>query len=149
MEVIKRSVHVPFSAEQMFKLINDIESYPQFLPWCRQAKIHYQTEEEVQATLVMAKGPIHHSFTTKNRIRSNHLIDMQLIDGPFRHLEGFWHLDPKEEQCLITFELEYQFVNHFVSLALGPFFRSIITPIIDAFKKRAQQLYGTRHVSSH
>lgn len=143
MRKIKQMAVLPYTPEQMYNLVNDIESYPKFLPWCENAKILSENADEIKATIFMAKGILKHKFTTKNTLKKNELIDMELVEGPFQHLEGFWHFKPMgENKCKITFELEFAFVAGIFSAMLDPIFHSMVVKIIDSFKKRAEDVYG-------
>ncbi len=88
MSIIKRSKIVPYTVSEMYALVNAIEDYPQFVHWCRSSTVHSRTENEVRATLCFARGGIQKSFTTCNRLQADKMIEVRLIDGPFRHLEG-------------------------------------------------------------
>ena len=90
MPTIKKSALVHHSAAQMFALVNDIESYSQFLPWCRSSTVLSRSEDEVRAQLELAKGAVHKTFTTVNRLQKDKIMEMRLVEGPFQHLEGFW-----------------------------------------------------------
>ena len=89
MTAINRHAEVPFSTEQMFNLVNDIESYPEFLPWCVESRVHSRNDDEVRASLTLAKGNLQKSFSTLNRLQKYKMIELRLLDGPFHHLEGF------------------------------------------------------------
>ena len=90
MTTITRSSLVMYTPDQMFDLVNDVEAYPSFLPWCRDSKIISKNDKVICATLDIAKGGIHHEFSTRNTLQHGESIRIELIDGPFRHLEGFW-----------------------------------------------------------
>lgn len=139
---VKRSKLVPYSCEQMYKIVNDIECYGEFLPYFSKGTIHYQTEDEIQATLEIAVGGMHKSFTTKNRLQPNKMIEIRLVDGPFHHLEGFWRFDSQEDGCLISFDLEFEFSGRMLSMILGPVFEQVTDKMVDAFCERAQALHG-------
>jgi ribosome-associated toxin RatA of RatAB toxin-antitoxin module len=145
MSTVNRSALVTYTPEQMYALVNDIEAYPQFLPWCRRARVLSRDEDEVRATIEFAKGHIHKSFTTRNRLQPNKMIEVRLITGPFRRLDGFWRFDRlgpgASRVCL---DLEFEFANMVLSLAVGPVFNQIANTLVDAFVKRAPQVYGER-----
>jgi len=100
MTLVKRSRVVAFSCETMFNLVNQIEDYPDFLPYIASATVHHRDESEVQATLEIAAAGMNKSFTTRNRLQQNKMIEIRLIDGPFHHLEGFWRFDELEDGCM-------------------------------------------------
>ncbi|BAW80798.1 cyclase/dehydrase [Candidatus Nitrosoglobus terrae] len=147
MTTLNRNALVPYTTTEMFALVNDIESYPQFLPWCRSTQVHSRDQDNVYATIELAQGVIHKSFTTHNRLQQNKMIEMRLVKGPFRHLEGLWRFDPigeVGEGCRVSLAMEFEFSNRVISLALGPIFNEIVASLVDAFCKRARDYYGQR-----
>ncbi len=145
MTCISRTALVPFSAAEMYALVDDIPSYPKFLEWCRSATELERTEDEVVASLELAKGAFHKTFTTRNRIQKNKMVEMRLVEGPFRLLEGFWRFDALAEQaCKVSFDLEFEFSSRLVGVAAGPAFSQIANTMVDAFCKRAAEIYGKR-----
>ena len=143
MTVINRSALVPYSAEKMFRLVDDIGSYPTFLPWCKSTNIVSRDETEVQASIEMAKAGINKSFTTRNRLHSNELIEMQLVDGPFKSLHGCWRFDSlNESACKVSLDIEFEFSNKILSMSVGPVFSQICNTLVNAFVSRAQDVYG-------
>lgn len=142
MPIIHRTALVAYSASQMFGLVNAIEDYPQFLPWCKTSKILSANEDEIRANLLLAKGGLEKSFTTCNRLQKDKMIEIRLLDGPFRHLEGFWQFDAVENSCQITLNLEFEFAGKLLSMAFGPFFNQAANSLVEAFTKRATQIYG-------
>lgn len=129
----------------MFDLVDDVLAYPQFLPWCRSACVHERNEDEVRATVEIAHGALHKSFTTRNRLQRGKMIEMRLVEGPFRHLEGFWRFDSLGEgACKVSLDLEFEFSTRLVGAALGPVFNQVTGSLVDAFCRRAEQIYGKR-----
>ena len=145
MTTITRSSLVLFTPEQMFNLVNDVEAYPSFLPWCRSSNIISQTDDTVDASLDLAKGGIHHVFSTRNKLIHGKSIDISLIDGPFQHLEGHWQfaMIGDNQGCRIQLDMDFEFSNRIVSMALGPIFTQISGSLVEAFCKRAQEVYGS------
>ncbi|MCA0402614.1 MAG: type II toxin-antitoxin system RatA family toxin [Proteobacteria bacterium] len=141
MTVVKKSRVVPYSCEQMFDLVNNVEHYAQFLPYCSESLVHHRDEDEVQATLVIAAAGMSKSFTTRNRLQKNKMIEIRLIDGPFSHLEGFWRFDDEAGGCRISFDLEFEFAGRMFSMLLGPVFEQVTDKMVDAFCDRAKNLY--------
>ena len=142
MQEISRIEMVPFAPEQMFELVKDIESYPEFLPWCRAAKILRRSEEGVIASLSIAKGKIQHSFTTENLNASNNSqIEMRLVDGPFKQFHGFWQFEPIESGCRVALNLRFEFANRLIALGLSPVFKAITGTMVEAFRERAFRVY--------
>jgi ribosome-associated toxin RatA of RatAB toxin-antitoxin module len=143
---IQRSALVPYSAEQMFDLINDVEAYPEFLPHCRSARILEAREGSIKATIELAKGALHKSFTTLNRLEAPHRIDMQLVDGPFRRLHGSWRFTGQEGRgTRVALDLEFEFSSRLMALAIGPVFNHVANSLVDAFVRRARSIYGDAH----
>lgn len=146
MTTLNRSALVPYTPAEMFALVDDIESYPQFLPWCRSSKVLSRDEDKVYATIELARGALRKSFTTCNRLQKNKFIEMRLVEGPFHHLEGLWRFDPIDdsEQCRVSLAMEFEFANRFIGLALGPIFNEIVSTLVDSFCERARECYGQR-----
>lgn len=143
MATIFRSAFVPFSCAQMYDLVNDIEQYPQFLPWCPNTEILSRTSEEIQATVHFAKGALAKSFTTINRLLPHKRVEMRLLQGPFRHLEGLWQFESIADQgSRVTLNLSFEFNNKLLAFALGPFFHQMASGMVESFTKRAHQLYA-------
>jgi ribosome-associated toxin RatA of RatAB toxin-antitoxin module len=127
----------------MFALVNDISAYSQFLPWCRTSTIIEESDDELRATIEIAHGSLHKSFTTKNRMQQNKMIEMRLEQGPFKHLEGFWRFDVLGERaCKVSLDLDFEFSNRLMGMAMGPIFSQIANSLVDAFSKRAVEVYG-------
>jgi len=143
--LISRNALVPYSTEEMYRLVDDIESYPDFLPWCRSTKVISRDENEVKASIEIARGALNKSFTTLNRLQHNKIIEMRLVSGPFKHLQGFWRFDALGEQASkISFDLDFEFDSRLLALAVGPVFNQIVNSMVDAFSKRAVEVYGER-----
>lgn len=142
MTIVKKSRVVSFSCEQMYTLVNDVERYAEFLPYFSKSIVHHRDEDEVQATLVIAAAGMSKSFTTRNRLQVNKMIEIRLVDGPFSHLEGFWRFDEVLQGCHISFDLEFDFAGRMFSMLLGPLFEQVTDKMVDAFCDRAQVLYG-------
>ncbi len=141
MTVVKKSRSVPYSCEQMYRLVNDIERYADFLPYFSSSVIHHQDEDEVQATLSITAAGMSKSFTTRNRLQANKMIEMRLVDGPFSHFEGFWRFDETPEGCAVSLDLEFDFAGRMLSMLLGPIFEQVTDALVDAFCDRAVQIY--------
>lgn len=140
--VNKRAV-VAYTTEQMFKLVDHIEAYPEFLPWCEAATVHMRAEDECKASLMLAHSGIRKEFTTHNRMQTNKMIELKLIDGPFKQLEGFWRFDPLDEtSSAVSLDLEFEFSNKLVAFAVGSVFTQVASTMVDAFCQRAEAVYG-------
>ncbi len=140
---IKKTAIVTHTPAEMFKLVNDIEAYPAFIPWCRAAQVLSRNEDEIRAMLTFARSGIEKSFTTSNRLQPNKMIELSLVDGPFRHLRGFWQFDNlADNTCQVSLDLEFEFSNKLLGLAFGPVFTQVANALVDAFHKRADEIYG-------
>lgn len=141
--VIRRSALVAFSAHQMFELVNQVGEYPRFLPWCRSTQILHQTAETVEASIEIAWSGIHKTFTTRNTLRPNESVQIDLVSGPFRHLTGSWQFVALGEKgCRITLDLEFELTGSMVDKLFYPVFHSVANSLVDAFCKRAVEIYG-------
>jgi ribosome-associated toxin RatA of RatAB toxin-antitoxin module len=140
---IHKQARVPHSAEKMYNLVNDIASYPLFLPWCKEVDILGESEDEIRATLHLEKSGLRKSFTTCNRLQKNKMIEIRLLAGPFSHLEGFWRFVQHEDgQSEVMLDMEFEFANKLISFAIEPIFSQIANSLVDAFSERAKALYG-------
>ena len=142
MTIVKKTRTVSHSCEQMYDLVNQVEHYAEFLPHCLESQVHHRDEDEVQATLVIGAAGMSKSFTTRNRLQANKMIEIRLIDGPFSHLEGFWRFDSAQGGCTISFDLEFEFAGRMLSMLLGPIFEQITDKMVDSFCERAEAIYG-------
>ena len=142
MKRIARSAIVGRSAAQIYALVDDIEAYPRFLPWCVAAEVHERAAEGTRATLTVGVGAVRQSFTTLNRSRPGEAIDLSLVRGPFRHFAAAWRLTALSEQaCKIEFSLEYDFSSRALAKLLEPLFDRIADTMVDAFTRRAAEVY--------
>lgn len=148
MPLISRNALVPYSTEEMYKLVAAIEDYPKFLPWCRSTDVMSRTEHEVKASIEIARGALNKSFATLNRMQCNKMIEMRLLQGPFKHLQGFWRFDElkADSACKISFDLDFEFENRLVAMVAGPVFSQIANSMVEAFTKRAIEVYGERSI---
>ncbi|MFZ1828235.1 MAG: type II toxin-antitoxin system RatA family toxin [Candidatus Competibacteraceae bacterium] len=145
MATVKKSALVLYSAAEMYNLVNDIETYPQFLPWCRSTRVVLCGEDELRATIEMAKGAVHKTFTTSNRMQKYKMIDIRLLEGPFQRLEGYWRFEPlRDDACKVSLDMEFEFSNALLRKVVEPVFKQIANSLVDAFCKRAVDLYGRR-----
>ncbi|WP_303909315.1 type II toxin-antitoxin system RatA family toxin [Thiohalomonas denitrificans] len=143
MPSINKSALVPYSAAQMYALVNDVDSYSDFLPWCGSSELLSVGEDEVRAIIEIAHGSLRKSFTTRNRLQKNKMIEMRLEKGPFKHLEGFWRFDELDESaCKVRLDLDFEFSSRLMGIAMGPIFSQIANSLVEAFVKRAEQTYG-------
>ena len=143
MRRVNRSALVPHSQEQMFDLVADVGSYPDFLPWCQGAQVNNSDGEVVEATLAFGRGGLHKSFRTRNTLRRPESITLQLLEGPFRRLSGAWAFQGLGNTgTKVALDLEFEFENRMTDFVLGPFFEEICNSLVDAFTRRARQIHG-------
>ena len=142
MKRISRSAIVEHSAAQMFSLVDDIESYPRFLPWCRAAKVEGRTAASVEATLSVGMRGLRQTLSTRNELRPPEAMDMRLVKGPFRHFAAAWRFKPLSgKACSVEFSLEYELAGPLARM-LAPLFDHIADTMVDAFTRRADDLHG-------
>lgn len=145
MTSICKSALVPYSPAEMFALVDDIEAYPTFLPWCSEARVIERNQDEVRATIALSKGGVDKAFTTCNRNQKNKMIEMRLVEGPFKHLEGFWRFDALgDDGCKVSLDLEFEFASRMLGMVVGPVFSQVANSLVDSFQKRAVDVYGKR-----
>lgn len=150
MKSVHKSVLIWYSAEEMFNLVTDVDQYPQFLPWCDNAKVLATTSTGMQAEIGIAMGAVKQTFTTQNvhllKQNLSRQVGMKLIDGPFSKLEGTWDFTPvgdiTQRACKTELRLKYGFDNPVLAVLVGPVFDKIAASLVDAFVKRADQVYG-------
>ena len=139
MREVKRSALVAETPARMFELINDIESYPRFVPGCTAARVVSRKEGEVVATLNIRRGPLKAEFTTRNLLEPDKRVLMQFVSGPFRVLEGLWTLTPLGELgCRVELEMRFEFANRVAGALFEPLFLDTAASLVDAFVKRAR-----------
>jgi len=142
MAQVEKSVLVPHSAERMFRLVDDVERYPEFLPWCGGVDLKWRDDETTVATLHIAYHGLKQNFTTENSKTFPTLMGIKLVEGPFRHLEGIWRFIPlAEDACKIEFKLHYEFSTHLLEKIIAPVFSHIANTFVDAFVERAERIY--------
>ncbi|MBA3660237.1 MAG: type II toxin-antitoxin system RatA family toxin [Gammaproteobacteria bacterium] len=143
MNTLHRNAIVPYSNRQMFELVNNIEDYPRFLPWCQSSKILSRTEHEVIASLEINWKGIHKTFTTRNILHPFDRMEICLVNGPLKHLDGIWHFQSLDvKACKIILDLEFEFAGGLIDRFFQPVFQHIANTLVEAFCKRATELYG-------
>ena len=143
MAVISKSALVSYSPVEMFNIVDDVDAYPQFLPWCSDAKVLSRDQDQVKAMVEINHSGIRKAFTTRNLLQSGKMIEIELVDGPFKHLHGYWRFEAlAESACKVSLDLEYEFSNKLLGLAIGPVFSQIANTLVDAFCRRADVLHG-------
>ena len=142
MKKIARSAIVGHSAAEMYALVEDIEAYPGFLPWCTAAVVHERRPGATKATLTIGVGGLRQSLTTLNQNRAGEAIDMRLVEGPFRRFDAQWRFVPLSPQaCRIEFSLQYEFSSRALGRLLAPLFDGIADSMVEAFVRRAAEKY--------
>ena len=140
---ISRTALVPFSAEQMYQLVNDVKSYPDFLPGCTGSRVLELGPTQMTAAVDVSKAGISKTFTTRNTLTSNQSILMSLVDGPFKKLIGGWKFIPlSPEACKIEFHLDFEFTNKLIEMAFGRIFKELAANMVQAFTSRAKEVYS-------
>ena len=141
MKEIRRSAIVEHGAAEMYRLVDDVESYPQFLPWCRAVRVE-RVAGKRHATLTVGLGAIRQSFTTVSENRPDEAIDLRLIEGPFKRFKAAWRFKPlSESACEIAYTMHYEFSSRVVGKLLEPLFDQIADTMVDAFTRRADELH--------
>ncbi|MDE1241486.1 SRPBCC family protein [Vibrio aestuarianus] len=142
MKQVSRSALVSFSAEQMFNLVNDVARYPEFLPGCSGSRVIESSEQSMVASVDVSKAGISKTFTTSNVLVTGEAIVMHLVDGPFKTLRGGWYFTSLDEQaCKVELKLEFEFSSQMIELAFGKIFHELTSNMVNAFTKRAKQVY--------
>ncbi len=146
MKTVNKSVLIWYSPEEMFTLVTDVARYPEFLPWCDQARVLTQDEHGMTAEVGIALGGIKKSFVTRNTHEAGRRVRMELVEGPFSQLDGDWQFHPvgdgTQRACKVELALRYGFDSRTLAALVGPVFDRIAATLVDAFVKRAEQVYG-------
>lgn len=146
MKNVNKSVLIWYSPEEMFSLVTDVDRYPEFLPWCDHARVLEQESSGVVAEIGISMAGIRQSFVTRNLHEAGRRVEMQLIKGPFSRLNGDWHFQPvgdgAQRAARIHLHLDYGFNSAPLAAVVGPVFDRIASSLMDAFVKRAEQVYG-------
>jgi ribosome-associated toxin RatA of RatAB toxin-antitoxin module len=144
MALVQKSVLVGYSAQRMYALVDEVERYPEFLPWCGGTELEHRDGEVTRASIQIDYRGIHQTFRTENRTQAPELIQIRLVSGPFHTLDGTWRFTAlAPEACRIDFQLHYEFASRLLERLVGPVFHYIANSFVDAFLKRAERLYGT------
>ena len=153
MKQVRKSVLLWYSPNEIYRLVTDIERYPEFLPWCERVEILARDGQSVTARLHLAYSGLHHAFTTKNVHVPDESVHIGLVDGPFSLLDGRWRFvslplstadRAADPACKIEFEMRYAFANPILEAAISPVFDRIANTFVDSFVRRAEQVYGLR-----
>jgi ribosome-associated toxin RatA of RatAB toxin-antitoxin module len=141
--VVEKTVLVGHSAQAMFGLVDAVETYPQFLPWCDGATVLHRDEDRTRATIHINYHGVTHSFTTENAKNAPQTMTITLVEGPFKVLDGEWRfIELSPEACKVEFRLHYEFSSWILEKLVGPVFSYIANTMVDAFVQRAEKVYG-------
>ncbi len=143
MNHVERSALVRHSALDMFHLVNDVAAYPVFLKWCKSSQVLSESSNEMTAELEIAWKVLHKTFTTKNKLEEGESIQLELVDGPFKSMQGEWkfkHL--RKDACKITMEIDFEFKSSVSNMVFSAIFTQICGSLMDSFIKRADVVYG-------
>lgn len=144
MRKVSRSSLVPYSASDMYRLVEDVESYPGFLPWCTGVEVHSRDDNVVEATLEFRRGGLRKRFRTRNAMQPGKSMDLSLVGGPFRYLSGGWQFTQLGDAgSKVALDLEFEFDSRALDIMVGPFFEDICNSLVDAFTERANAIYGS------
>jgi len=146
MKNVHKSVLIWYSPQEMFNLVTDVARYPEFLPWCDRARVLKQEGDSMEAEVGIAFSGLHHVFTTRNTHVSGREVSMKLVKGPFSKLDGVWTFAPvgdgQQRACRVELNIHYGFSSAALGALIGPVFDRIAATLVDAFVKRAEQVYG-------
>ncbi len=146
MKTVHKSVLIWYSPHEMYVLVTDVDKYSQFLPFCEQARVVEEHDNGMTAELSVAFGGVHQTFTTRNVHTPDRLVDMKLLTGPFSRLDGQWSFsalgDGSQRACKVELTLNYRLDHSALGKLVGPALDKIASHLVDAFVKRADQVYG-------
>ena len=143
MVTIERSALVPYSAAQMYALVDDIEQYPAFMQGCQAAEIIRRDNNSVEGRLTLGKAGLKYSFTTLNRLVPSERMDMTLVEGPFRHFEATWRfVELTPSACKVSLHMTFDWAGGFLGAAMEKLFQHSANTLVDALVSRAHDLYG-------
>ncbi|HEX2940517.1 MAG TPA: type II toxin-antitoxin system RatA family toxin [Rhodopila sp.] len=133
---------VPYSSEQLFDLVADVSKYPQFLPWCVGARIRSQSECQLLADLTIGFGPFRESFTSRVALDRPSRVKVKYENGPFRYLNNQWDFTPHTNGTEVAFFVDFEFRSRILQAAIGVVFNEAVRRMVNAFRKRAREVYG-------
>jgi ribosome-associated toxin RatA of RatAB toxin-antitoxin module len=143
MSSFTKQVTVPYTAKQMYDLVNDINAYSTFIPLCVSAEVHEEQDHRLKATIKIAKGKIGFEFTTMNTMEKDRSISMNLENGPFKSLKGVWRFTPLgADGCIISLHFDFEFSNKLLGVVLNGLFTQLCDSMVDSFRKQAAVRYG-------
>ena len=134
---------LPYSAEQLFNLVADVERYPEFLPWCLAARIRERKDNAITADLLIGFKMVRERFTSRVVLDRPKRIDVSYAEGPFRYLNNHWIFLPQDDgSCVIDFYVDFEFRSRMLQRIIGVLFNEAVRRMVGAFEARARQLYG-------
>lgn len=143
MKKITRTALLPYSAKLIYDLVNDVESYPEFLPWCGNAEVIESSDQQMVAGVTISKMGLNQTFVTRNQLTEPSEINMTLVKGPFSHLVGTWGFKAlSDDACKIEFEVEFEVSSSLLSAAISTVFEQIASTFVQSFCERAKVVYG-------
>ncbi len=146
MKTVHKSVLIWYSPQEMYRLVTDVNRYSEFLPWCEHARLVEEHDNVATAEVGIAFAGVHQTFTTRNTNKPDSQVLIQLVNGPFSQLDGQWDFVPlgdgSQRACKVELTMHYGFDSSTLSKLVGPVFDKIAASLVDAFVKRAQQVYG-------
>ena len=143
MPVVEKSALVQHSAGEMYRLVNDVEQYKNFLPWCKSSRLVSLEGDTMVGELVVAKSGVTQSFSTRNTLTEDRRVELQLDEGPFKKLTGQWEFTPlRDDACKVSLRLEFEFSGRLMNAAFGAVFSQIANTMVDSFCKRADEIYA-------
>jgi ribosome-associated toxin RatA of RatAB toxin-antitoxin module len=143
MAEIKRSALMPYPARVMYDIVNDVERYPEFLPWCGGVELFHVDEQSMEAAILMRAAGLNHWFRTRNRMVPGESIEISLVDGPFSRLEGYWRFTPIDSDgCKIDLMLQFEVKHSLAAAIIAPAFSRIANTMVESFCNRARDLHG-------
>ncbi len=146
MKIVTKSVLIWYSPQEMYVLVTDVDQYPQFLPWCDRARVVSADATGMTAEVGISFSGIRQTFTTRNEHVPGRQVAISLVNGPFSRLDGEWNFlplgDGTQRACKVELNLRYGFDNAMLGKLVGPVFDKIASSMVDAFVKRAAQVYG-------
>ena len=142
MSRIRKQITVPYTAEQMYDLVYDINSYPTFIPLCNSSEVHEEQDNKSRAIMKIAKGPLGFEFSTHNTMEKGRSISINLENGPFKSLKGVWRFNPiGTHQCIVSLHFDFEFSNILLDVALGGLFKQLCDSMVESFHKQAAIRY--------
>jgi ribosome-associated toxin RatA of RatAB toxin-antitoxin module len=140
---VHRSALLPYPPEKLFALVDDVSAYPEFVPWCVKAEVLAEDDDEMIAALTLRRGPVSERFVTRNTRRFPERIELDLDQGPFRHLHGTWRFLPLGDAgCKVELEMDFELSHRIWQRMFGALFSRVVDSLVDAFRERARRLYG-------